>query len=204
MDSMAKPLRVGVVALQGDYSLHIALLEKLNALGQAVRCPADLAEIDALIIPGGESTTLSILGDKNNLWDEVKRIAGGGLPIMGTCAGLIMLSKKIDSNSEHVLPMKILDVTVKRNAYGSQVNSFEGTVEVELDEKKLRINGVFIRAPRIVEVGKQVQVIGTLQKEPVFVRQGNIWGLTFHPELSETTVIHKEFLKLADIFRSRR
>ena len=201
MELIAKPLRVGVVALQGGHRLHIALLEKLNAVGQAVRTPDDLANIDALIIPGGESTTLSILGRKSNLWDEVKRVANKGVPIMGTCAGLIMLSKAIDSNAEHIQPLRLIDVTVKRNAYGSQVNSFEGTVELELNEKRSKINGVFIRAPRIVEVGKQVEVVGTLLKEPVFVRQGNIWGLCFHPELSENTLIHREFLKLADSYR---
>lgn len=187
---------VGIVNLQGDFHLHRACIEELGGIAVPVRDPEDLQGVSALIIPGGESTTLSILGWQSGLWKEVMRLASQGLHILGTCAGLIILSKEIEADRLQVTPLKLLDAKVRRNAYGSQVNSFEASLQVKFGNESREVLGVFIRAPVISEVGKGVEVLATLNSSPVFVRQGTIWGLTFHPELSGDTFIHQKFLDL--------
>ncbi len=195
---MATPKpKVGVVALQGDFPLHKARLEELAAEVALVREPSELISLQAIIIPGGESTTLSKLGWENGLWEEIIRLGNNGMPIMGTCAGLILLAKKALDGGHKVKLLGLLDITVRRNAYGSQVNSFETILSVNADGEKAMIRGVFIRAPKIVEVGEGVDVLGVLNGSPVFVSRGHIWGLTFHPELAEESFLHKKFLEVA-------
>ncbi len=190
-------IKVGVVAIQGDFSRHSHCIFRLGATPIPVREPEDLGDLDALIIPGGESTTLSVIGWKNGLWDEVKRIAEEGTPIMGTCAGVIMLAKTVENGESLVTPLSLLDIKVRRNAYGSQVDSFECSLKVSLDGNA-EITGVFIRAPIISGIGDKTEVLAVLQGYPVFVKEGRIWGLTFHPELSGSLEIHREFLSLTE------
>lgn len=191
---MAAP-RVGVLALQGDFACHRASLEALGAVVTRVALPADLAGLEALVLPGGESTTMLRLIEANGLRAPLAEFARTR-PVMGTCAGVILLSTSSDR-----LPfptLGVLDVTVERNAYGRQIDSF--TAAVEAPELGGAYHGVFIRAPRIATTGPRVETIATLPPregraaEAVAVRQGRIAGLTFHPELTADLRFHRWFL----------
>jgi 5'-phosphate synthase pdxT subunit len=181
-------MNIGVLAIQGDFDAHRKRLEKLGAEVVLVRKPEQLDEVDGLVIPGGESGAfLRILGEEgmNKLREFVRR-----KPTFGTCAGAIMLAKEITNPAQ--VGLAALDVTIRRNAYGRQIDSsireglFQGA-PVEM---------VFIRAPKIEEIGPGVEVIATEGKDPVAVRQGKIMAATFHPELSEDTRVHRAFLDL--------
>jgi 5'-phosphate synthase pdxT subunit len=182
---------VGVLALQGDFDLHYQVLQKLGQIPILVKTVQDLKKCDALIMPGGESTTVRRLSNQLGLTEELKRF-GKNKPVMGTCAGLILLSKKIENSTEPTLGL--IDITVKRNAYGRQVHSFAQP------GKLVGLNGlsefemVFIRAPLITEVGRNVEKIGFLGEQVVMVQNQNILGLTFHPELTSDTRLHQYFL----------
>jgi 5'-phosphate synthase pdxT subunit len=179
----------GILALQGDYLAHGRVLEKLDRDYIYVRKPEELCRVDSLIIPGGETTTMRKLAKTIGLWDPLKTFDN---PILGTCAGIILLASKIENPSEEGLNR--LDITISRNAYGSQINSFTADGRLLIGNKPIEM--VFIRAPRIMEIGNDVEIIATLHGEPVGIRQGNIIGLTFHPELADDISVYEEFFAL--------
>jgi pyridoxal 5'-phosphate synthase pdxT subunit len=180
---------VGVLALQGDYFEHGRVLKKLGHKFIYVKTPDELAQIGSLIIPGGESTTMRKLAKENGLWEKLKKFGG---PILGTCAGIILLAKEITDPSEETLGL--LDVTIARNAYGSQVNSFDAIGKYIPKNKDIEM--VFIRAPQISRVGAGCEIIAEYDGKPVGIKQGKIIGLTFHPELSKNFDIIEQFLAL--------
>lgn len=185
---------VGVLALQGDVREHIAAFHRCGVRAVPVRLAGELELIDALAIPGGESTTMSKLLRAFDLEQPLRHRLDEGLPTLTTCAGLILLSRAIRDGTDDQLAMGTLDVRVRRNGYGSQVESFEADLDVlGLGDRSFR--GVFIRAPRITETGPGVEVLADFDGEPVAVRQGSHIGLTFHPEMSGDDRIHRMFLE---------
>ena len=195
-------VKVGVVGLQGDVGEHIEAskkaLENLGLTGEVIwlRKPEQLDGISAIIIPGGESTTISRLMVRNGLFEPLKRLGEEGLPIMGTCAGLIMLSKEVIGATSEQKFLELLDVRVNRNAYGRQVDSFEAPIKLAFSDEPFP--GVFIRAPRIVELlSDRVKPIAWLGDRVVGVEEENIIGLEFHPELTDDTMVHEYFLRKA-------
>ena len=181
---------VGVLALQGDYREHIATLKSLGADAIPVRTESDLAKVAGLVVPGGESTAMSNLAKTFGLFPALREFAKNK-PVLGTCAGLIMLANKVEGAIKGQEFIGGLDIKVSRNAYGGQTHSFEGVVDFEGDKERV----AFIRAPRILAVGN-VEVIATLDSEPVAVRQGNLIGASFHPEITSGVLLHKKFLEL--------
>jgi 5'-phosphate synthase pdxT subunit len=181
---MDRPPRIGVLALQGAFREHAQALRRLGADVVEVRLPEDLGGLDGLVIPGGESTTIMHLARLYGLEDAIRTFRA---PILGTCAGMIVLDR------EH---LGLADLEVDRNAYGRQVKSFEADVQLVGDDEPLR--GVFIRAPRIRDVGADVDVLGELDGEPVLVRDGRLLLATFHPELTEDPRVHERFLELVE------
>lgn len=180
---------IGILALQGDYFAHGRVLDKLGRKYIYVKTPDELALVGSLILPGGESTTMRKLAKANGLWGKLKAFHG---PIMGTCAGLILLAKKIENPPEESLGL--LDVSIARNGYGSQINSF--TAQCAYIPSLKKIEAVFIRAPRIISIGSDVETIVKLNEEPIGVRQNNIIALTFHPELTDDSTLHELFVDL--------
>ena len=191
------PLPVGLLALQGDVEKHRQLLARVGRETFAVRRPAELAQVSSLVIPGGESTTLSRLIDRSDLRQPLLDFAAAGKPILGTCAGLIMLSRGLVNERRPdwhgVKPLGLLDVTVERNGFGRQIDSFTEVVNlVSGPNGDDPCNAVYIRAPRIVEVGPGAEVFCRRPDgEVVGVRQGTIIGLTFHPELGDDGRFHR-------------
>jgi len=179
---------VGILALQGDVREHQHILDVLNERSILVRSPDHLKECSALIIPGGESTTIRKLLALTKLDKAIIEFAEKQKPILGTCAGAILLAKEIEGNPFN--PLGSVDITVKRNAYGAQTESFEDTVTINNKE----VHVAFIRAPQITRVGKDVQVLAKHNNQPVLVKQGNIFLATFHPELCNETRVHELFL----------
>lgn len=190
---------IGLLALQGDFSLHQQCLEKIEAPSVLVRKPEDLEECDGLIIPGGESTTFVKLLNETGLFNAIQTFAQAR-SIMGTCAGLVALASSIQNDTMETLGL--IDVTVERNAYGRQIHSFVRNVNIPVFQKNPEFEGVFIRAPRILKIGKNTEIIGYLGEEPVMVRNERILGLTFHPELTQDTRIHRYFLESFVLKRS--
>ena len=193
---MAPKPTIGIASLQGDFSAHGKAFTRAGAQIQLVRTPDDLEKVQALALPGGESTTMTLLGYDNGLWQAVAKRAKAGMPVFATCAGVIMLASRLEQETAKVRPLGLLDIAVSRNAYGSQVESFESDVRVKLGNEELKLPGVFIRAPIISEVSEPTIPAGWLGSHVVFVVKGNIWGLTFHPELSGDLTLQKAFLKL--------
>jgi len=173
-------MKIGVLALQGNFREHVAMLRRLGAEASEVRKPEQLEGLDGLVIPGGESTTFMRLMRLYGLEEAIRRFEQ---PVLGTCAGLIVLDR------DH---LGLVDVAVARNAYGRQVSSFEADLDLVGEEKPLR--GVFIRAPRVQQAGDAVEVLGELDGEPVLLRQGRFLVATFHPELTDDTRVHELFL----------
>jgi len=185
------PLTVGVLAIQGDYEAHKAVLERLGAEVALVRKAEQLDAVDAIVIPGGESSTfLNFLAEHGFL--EKLRDFVTTKPTFGTCAGAILLAKEVENPPQQSLGA--LDIRIRRNAYGRQVDSSIREERTKLGEKPLEM--VFIRAPKITATGKDVEVLASKDGDPVLVRQGKIMAATFHPELSNDTRVHEEFLKL--------
>ena len=178
---------IGVLALQGNYSKHIEILDKLKISSCEVRYNNQLDEINGLIIPGGESTTMTDLMSRNNFYDKIQ-LFSQTKPILGTCAGLIMMSKSV--LDKRVKPLEILDIEVDRNAYGRQVHSFVNKLPIKLEKDLETISVPFIRAPQITKVGKNVEIISNYNKKPVAVKSGIHMGLSFHPELNNITIFH--------------
>ena len=188
-------LEVGVLAIQGDFAEHISVLGKLGVKAREVRLPEHLDSLDGLIIPGGESTTLSRLMTIYNLREPVEQMAAQGRAVWGTCAGLIMLSREITEKDP--IPLGLMDIGVQRNAFGRQVDSFEQTLEVSALGPD-PFHAIFIRAPVIIRVGEGVEVLSALDADrPVAVRQGNLIATSFHPELTNDYRFHSYFLELA-------
>lgn len=182
---------VGVLAIQGDFEAHATMLAAVGAEARIVRKARELEGLDALIIPGGESTTMTIGVEREGLAEPLRELVEAGTPVLGTCAGLIMLDR------DH---LGLLDVRTRRNAFGRQVHSFEADLDVKgLDGGPLR--AVFIRAPWVEETGKGVDVLARIDDKPVAVRQGNLVGIAFHPELTDDTRVHAW---LVDLARRRR
>lgn len=183
-------MRVGVLALQGDFAEHLETLKRCGASGFEVRSSRNLESADALIIPGGESTTMLKLLVRFDLRDLLIKKVEEGLPVFGTCAGAILLAAR---TSDGEPPLGLLNISVARNAYGRQRESFEAEVEVKGVEG--RVKAVFIRAPVIEETGEDVEVLGEWAAKPAVVRFGKILGSTFHPELTGDTRMHRFFLE---------
>lgn len=186
----ADPL-VGVLALQGAFKEHERALQAVGARTRLVRLPADLEGLDALVIPGGESTTMTILMERMGLWEPVRKALADGLPALATCAGMIVLAREITDGVNGQHGFGLLDIAVRRNGYGRQVHSFEAPVRVEgLDAE---FPGVFIRAPFVEDAGT-ADVYAVQNDQPVGVRQGKLTALCFHPELSGDLRLHREFV----------
>jgi len=186
-------MKIGVLALQGAVAEHIRSLEGAGAQGIAVKHTAQLDELDGLILPGGESTTIGKLMRKYGFIEAVRDFAGRGKPIFGTCAGLILLAARLEGGEEPHLAL--MDMTVARNAFGRQRESFETELDVKGLDSPLR--AVFIRAPLIKEVGPQVEVLATYKGEIVAARQGNLLASSFHPELTDDVRMHGLLLDMA-------
>jgi len=186
----ASPL-VGVLALQGAFKEHERALQAIGARTRLVRLPAELDDLDALVIPGGESTTMTILMERMGLWEPVRKALSEGLPALATCAGMIVLARDITDGVNGQHGFGLLDIAVRRNGYGRQVHSFEAPVRVEgLDHE---FPGVFIRAPFVEDTGT-ADVYAVQDDQPVGVRQGRLTALCFHPELSGDLRLHREFV----------
>jgi 5'-phosphate synthase pdxT subunit len=184
-------MKIGVLAIQGDYEAHKARLEELGADVTLVRKPEQLDAIDAIVIPGGESSTfLNFLAERGFL-EKLKNFVKTK-PTFGTCAGAILLAREVENPPQQSLGA--LNIRIRRNAYGRQVDSSIREATTQLSGGPLEM--VFIRAPKIVEVGKDVEVLARERGDPVLVRQGKIMAATFHPELSPDTRVHQEFLKM--------
>lgn len=192
--SSASRPKVGVLALQGAFREHIAVLHRLGVGNREVRLPTHLEDIDALIIPGGESTTMGKLMVEYGLLEPLREFVSHK-PVMGTCAGLVLLSEATTGAAQPLLGG--LDISVSRNAFGRQIHSFEARVDIDFDgNQDQSFPGVFIRAPLVVSAAEHVRVVATFEGQPVGVRQGHLLGLAFHPELTADTRIHEYFLEL--------
>jgi len=189
-------MKVGILALQGAFREHAEVIDALGADAVLVRHPDDLASVEAIVLPGGESTTISKLLDTSELREPLHAAIAGGLATFGTCAGLITLAKTVQDGRSDQRSLGLLDVVVRRNGYGRQNDSFETTLSVT-DLPGAAFPGVFIRAPRIEAVGPGVEVRCEHMGVPVLVRQGRVWGAVFHPELSGDFRLHQQFLDQA-------
>ena len=191
----APDVRIGVLSLQGDFLEHELSLRRLGADPVEVRLPRDLENVDALIIPGGESTTMAHLLDLHALREPLQRRAREGMPVWGTCAGMILLAQAL--RDERPLPLGLMDIVVDRNAYGRQLQSFESQLTVPALGGE-PIPAVFIRAPAIVSMGEDVETLAALPDgTAVAVQQGNVLATSFHPELTADVRFHRYFLELA-------
>ncbi|GMR02590.1 MAG: pyridoxal 5'-phosphate synthase glutaminase subunit PdxT [Acidimicrobiia bacterium] len=192
-------MTVGVLALQGDFREHIAVLGSIQVAATQVRTPEDLETVDALVIPGGESTTIGKLADRYGLIGPIRERCAAGMPALGTCAGMIFLAESTVSG--HQPQLAVLDAVVERNAFGRQVDSFEADLDVVgLDTP---MHAVFIRAPWIEKVGSNVEVLAAVTdpegvEHPVLVRQGRILACSFHPELTGDTRLHRMLVDFLD------
>jgi len=187
--------KIGVLAIQGAFREHRRALERLGADVREVRSKEDLEGLQGLIIPGGESTAIGKQLEINGFGEKIKDMAAEGFPVFGTCAGMILLSKDIDQSKQYSLGL--MDTSVKRNAFGRQVASFEADIPVKgLEGGDLR--AVFIRAPYILESGPHVDILGEYAGKVVLVKQGKVLASAFHPELTDDTRVHQYFLDMID------
>ena len=187
-------MKIGVLAVQGDFAEHLSALRKLGVDGQEVRLPEHLVGMDGLIIPGGESTTLGRLMSIYQLREPIEQMARQGKSIWGTCAGMIMMAHEI--TEEDPVPLQLVDIGVHRNAFGRQVDSFEQDLDIAGFDH-VPFHGIFIRSPVINRVGRDVKVLAALSEDqPVAVRQGCMLATAFHPELTNDTRFHRLFLDL--------
>ncbi|MDO8428130.1 MAG: pyridoxal 5'-phosphate synthase glutaminase subunit PdxT [Candidatus Diapherotrites archaeon] len=180
---------VGILAVQGDFAEHALILKKLNAIPKEIRTLNDLENIHGLIIPGGESTSIGKQIKKNGLEKKIKELGKNGLPIMGTCAGAILLADKVIGKCE--IKLNLIHATLERNAYGGQNNSFESSVNTSFG----KIQAAFIRAPKIKKIGNQGKILGKIGNEIVLAEEKNILIASFHPEISGDPKLHQYFLE---------
>lgn len=186
-------MKVGVLALQGAFSLHIEALDGLGVEATAVRTPAQLDEVAALVIPGGESTTMSMLLESADLFDPISERLADGLPVLGTCAGMILLARTVLDGRPDQRSFGALDIDVRRNAFGRQVDSFEADLDIVGIEGD-PVHAVFIRAPIVERAGPSVDVLARVGDQIVLVREGPVMAASFHPELTPDRRIHQIFL----------
>jgi pyridoxal 5'-phosphate synthase pdxT subunit len=187
-------VKVGVLSLQGAFREHREVLDALGIECVEVRVPEHLGGVDALILPGGESTTMTRLLETSGLREPITGLLRDGLPALGTCAGLILMARDVLDGRADQVPLEVLDVTVRRNGYGRQRDSFEADLDVD-GLTGPAFPGVFIRAPVVERVGDSVEVLAEYAGAPVLLREGIIWGATFHPELSGDLRVHQRFLQ---------
>ena len=185
-------MQVGVLALQGAFAAHSECLTSIGVQSVEVRTPEQLNSVDALLMPGGESSTMSQLLESSGLFDPISTRIADGMPVFGTCAGMILLASEILDGRSDQRSFSAIDISVRRNAFGRQVDSFESTINSPVGD----FHGVFIRAPRIERIGKEVEVLGSINNEPVLVRQGNVLAASFHPELSNDARLHEYFVSI--------
>ena len=188
-------MKIGVLGLQGDVREHVHALDAVGVSPVVVKRPGEIDSVQALIVPGGESTTIGKLLERFGLLDEIRQRASEGMPVYGTCAGLILLAQTIEGPDEAPHRFGLMEVAVRRNAYGRQVDSFEADLPVTGLERPFP--GVFIRAPVIEKAGESVEVLASWDGRPVLVRQGHLLGSSFHPEISGDTRIHEMFVEMA-------
>jgi len=181
---------IGVLALQGAFAAHAESLTRVGARVAEVRTPEHLAHVDALVMPGGESSTMSNLLTSSGLFDPIAERIAGGMAVFGTCAGMILLASEILDGRDDQRNFSAIDISVRRNAFGRQVDSFETDIPTRVGT----FHGVFIRAPRIERVGESVEVLGSLGDEPVLVRNENVMAASFHPELAGDDRLHDYFV----------
>ncbi len=186
-------MKIGVLALQGAFARQVMCFRALGAEPREVRTPADLDEVDALVLPGGESTTMSMLLESSGLFDPLAARLAEGLPTFGTCAGMILLGSEILDGRPDQRCFGAVDIAVRRNAFGRQVDSFEADLELDLPGGPFR--AIFIRAPFVERTGPGVEVLATVDGHPVLCRQGPVTVAAFHPELSDDLRLHDRFLK---------
>jgi len=184
-------MKAGVLALQGDFREHAAMFADAGATPVLVRSPEDLATVDCLAIPGGESTTISKLTIRYGLVDPIRERVSGGMPVFGTCAGMIVMATEVEGGEAL---LKLIDLTVIRNAYGRQVDSFEADVDVRGVGP---VRAVFIRAPQVARVGAGIEVLAEHDGKPVLVRDGVLLAAAFHPEIAGDARLHRMVLELA-------
>ena len=188
-------MRIGVLAVQGAFAEHIAMLHKLKVEALPVRLPSELEGMDGLVIPGGESTSISLLIATYKLAGEVRRLAERGLPVFGTCAGMILLAREISDSD--VEPLGLMDITVRRNAFGRQKDIFEEELAIPVLGEKPFL-GIFIRAPLIEQVNGKTEVLARLGDGTIVAaRQGKLLAAAFHPELTDDLRFHQYFLDIA-------
>jgi 5'-phosphate synthase pdxT subunit len=186
---------VGILSFQGDFAMHRNAFERLGCKVVAIKSAAALKEVDYLVIPGGESSVIFRFIRDEKMIDAIKDFAAKK-PVWGSCAGMILLGREIN-NDQQIEPLGLLDIVTARNAYGRQFDSFVSTGEFSANGKSEMLEMVFIRAPKIVKVGKQVEVLGRWSDEITIVRQGNVVATSFHPELTQSGRFQKYFLSLA-------
>ncbi|MBC8104692.1 MAG: pyridoxal 5'-phosphate synthase glutaminase subunit PdxT [Cytophagales bacterium] len=201
METLSKKPRVGILALQGDYESHRKAVEAAGGDPVFIKTPEAIEGIDALILPGGESTVIGKLMIRYGMDMAISAAAAGGMPIYGTCAGMILLAKRIESGAMRggQPTLGLMDIAVARNAFGRQVDSFETEIETLLEAAEgdgvITVRGVFIRAPYITEAGPEVRVLAHYQGKIVLAQQGNLLASAFHPELTGDLRVHRYFLK---------
>jgi 5'-phosphate synthase pdxT subunit len=184
---------VGVLALQGAFASHQQRLAELGVESHQVRVPADLHGVEALVMPGGESTTMSKLLVSSGLFDAIADRLGGGMPVFGTCAGMILLAAEVLDGRPDQRSFGAIDIAVRRNGYGRQVDSFEADLDVDSIGQP-RFHGVFIRAPKVERVGQGVEVLAEHEGVPVLLRHGRVSVASFHPELANDPRLHQQFI----------
>jgi len=189
-------VRIGVLALQGDFALHAAALRRVDAEPVEVRKPGELDDVEGLILPGGESTTLLHLMEAWDFEPALRAFHASGRPMFGTCAGLIILAREVEGPRQPSLGL--IDVTVERNSYGRQRESFEAKTSATLGDTGNTLSMVFIRAPRIRRVGPGVDVLARHAGDPVLAREGTVLVATFHPELTEGLAVHQYFSRMIE------
>ena len=196
---MSARARIGVLALQGAFAAHAEVVRRLGREPREVRLPHDLDDCEALVMPGGESTTMSKLLETSQLFDPIAKRIADGMPVFGTCAGMILLARTVLDGRDDQRSFDAIDIDVQRNAYGRQVDSFE--TDLTLDGQAEPLHAVFIRAPRIVRMGADVTVLAEHDGTPVLVRSNTVMAASFHPELTNDDRVHRMFLDLVDTAR---
>ncbi|HDP77023.1 MAG TPA: pyridoxal 5'-phosphate synthase glutaminase subunit PdxT [Mesotoga infera] len=194
-------MKIGVLGIQGAIQEHLSTLKKAGVEPTWVKDRKELDSVAALVMPGGESTTMIKLLKRFEMWEALRNRIEDGMPVLATCAGMILLSKTIE-NVVNQDSLGVLDISVRRNGYGRQINSFE--VDLQIDEIGPEpFRAVFIRAPKIESIGGEVRVLTSYEESPVLIRQGNVLAASFHPELTGDLRIHRYFLKIAEAAEQR-
>ncbi len=186
---------VGVLALQGAFQRHIEAVEACGASARAIKLPDELDGVDALVLPGGESTAMSLLLGANGMTEPLRDLIAGGMPVFGTCAGMILMAEKVLDGRSDQVQLSNVPITVRRNGYGRQIASFEADLPIDGHDEPYR--AVFIRAPKVEAVGDGVDVLASVDDDPVLIRSGRVLAAAFHPELTDDLRLHKLFLEMA-------